>query len=79
MVWRRGLWHKVVKENVNGKFLYVIRNMYRNSCVRLNQHILSTFEFNVGVRQGENVSPLLFDFYVIDVESYLMEHNIVTT
>ena len=27
MVWRVGLWHKLVKENVNGKILNVIRNM----------------------------------------------------
>ena len=77
MVWRGGLWHKLVKENVNGKIFNVIRNMYRNvkSCVRLNQHISNTFECNVGVRQGENLSPLLVAFYVNDLENYIMEQN----
>ena len=77
MVWRAGLWHKLVKENVNGKILNVIRNMYRNvkSCVMLNQNVSNAFVCNVGVRQGENLSPLLFAFYVNDLENYLLEHN----
>ena len=76
-VWRVGLWHKLVKENVNGKILNVIRNMYSNvkSCVMLNQHVSESFVCNVGVRQGENLSPLLFALYVNDLENYLLEHD----
>ncbi len=61
MVWRGGSWHKLVKENVNGKIFNVISNMYRNvkSCIRLNQHISSTFECNVGVRQGKLIAVAL--------------------
>ena len=77
MVWRAGLWHKLVKENVNGKILIVIRNMCRNvkSCVMLNQNVSNAFVCNVGVRQRENLSPSLFAFYVNDTENYLLEHN----
>ena len=71
LVHRDGLWFKLVKENVNGKILNVIRNMYSNirSCVLLNQEISENFICNIGVRQRENLSPLLFAFYVNDIES----------
>ena len=77
LVWRDGLWYKLVKEKVQGKILNVIRNMYDNirSCVMLNQETSDTFVSNVGVRQGENLSPLLFAFYVNDIESKLIEYN----
>ena len=77
LVPRDGLWFKLVKEKVNGKILNVIKNMYDNirSCVMLNQKISENFVCNMGVRQGENLSPLLFAFYVNDIESKLLEYN----
>ncbi len=58
------------QEKVQGKILNVIRNMYNNirSCVMLSQETSDTFACNVGVRQGGNLSPLLFAFYVDDIE-----------
>ena len=72
LVGRDGSWFKLVKENVNGKILHVIRN---RSCVMLNQETSENFVCNMGVRQGENLSPLLFAFYVNDIESKLLEYN----
>ncbi len=77
MVWREGLWWKLVRDNVNGKLLKVIHSMYSNikSCVMVNQEMSDTFVCNVGVRQGENLSPLLFAFYVNDLQEKLIEHD----
>lgn len=77
MIWREGLWYKLVKENVQGKILNVIKNMYSNirSCVMLNQQVSDTFVCNVGVRQGESLSPMLFAFYINDMENKLLEHG----
>ena len=54
LVWREGLWLKLVKENVNGKMFNIIRNMYSNikSCVLMNQVVSDSFVCNIGVRQG---------------------------
>lgn len=41
------------------------------SCVAVNGHYSDMFPCNIGVRQGENLSPLLFDIYLSDLESFL--------
>ena len=47
--------------------------MYENakSCVKLSSSISEYFPCNVGVRQGENLSPLLFAVYLNDFEFYI--------
>ncbi len=66
-----------MKAKVNGKILYVIRNMYSNikSCVMLNNEKSDSFISNMGVRQGENLSPLLFAFYTNNIENKLLKCN----
>ena len=72
-VWRAGLWHKLLKSKINGKVLEVIKNMYNEikSCV---SHLGSNSPFFTsfaGVRQGENLSPVLFSLYLNDLEDFL--------
>ena len=71
-VWRVGLWKKLLSHDINGKILRVIKNMYEDikSCVSINNQTSSYFTNNTGVRQGENLSPLLFSLYLNDLESY---------
>ena len=51
--------------------------MYSNikSCVMANQQTSDTFLCNMGVRQGENLSPLLFASYINNIETKLLECN----
>ena len=48
---------------------------YIKSCVFFNQDVLDLFICNIGVRQGENSSSLLFAFYVNDMEEQLLENQ----
>lgn len=66
MVWREGLWYKLVKNNVKGKMFSVIQSMSENikSCVMVNNELCETFVCNSGVRQGETLSLLLFAYYI---------------
>ena len=73
LVDRTSLWQKLISNGINGKVLTVIFNLYKNakSCVRVNGRISEYFACNVGVRQGENLSPLLFTIYLNDFEYYV--------
>ena len=72
-VWRAGLWQKLLNQGINGKIFNVIRNMYSGikSCVtdRFNNKS-EYFVSNDGVRQGENLSPLLFSLFLNDIELF---------
>ena len=51
-------------------------NLYEKakSCVRNNGQLSEMFNCNVGVRQGDNFSPLLFAIYLNDLELFLSRH-----
>lgn len=77
-VWRAGLWSKLNDCRINGKCLTLIKNMYQNvkSCITANGKKSNFFTCNVGVRQGENLSPLLFSLFINDLEHYLGNNDI---
>ena len=76
-VLRDGLWYKLQKYNINGKCLNLIKNMYNNikSRVVTPEGNSAFFSCCKGVRQGENLSPILFSLYLNDLENYLMTNG----
>jgi sorting nexin-29 len=70
------LWKKLVSYNIDGYFLKVIHNMYSmaKSCVKNGSVISRFFDCNSGVRQGGNLSPLLFALFLNDLNTYLSTH-----
>ena len=77
LVWRDGLWYKLLNAGVDGKIMRVIKNMYSNikSCVLCNQEYSDYFVSHSGVRQGENLSPMLFSLFVNDIEDHLLDND----
>ena len=73
---RSHLWKKLIGYGINGKIITVIYNLYYNakSCVKQNGCLSDYFFCKVGVRQGENLSPLLFALFLNDLELYLSRH-----
>ena len=53
--------------------LRVIRDMYQKvkSCVKLCSNYSDYFQYAVGLRQGEVISPILFSLFVEDLELFL--------
>ncbi len=45
------------------------------SCVSLNNSFSPFFKSVCGVRQGENLSPILFALYMNDLDTYLRQNN----
>lgn len=77
-VWREGLWYKLLLNNINGKMLNIIQNMYKNikSNIIYNNMESDYFPCKNGVRQGENMSPFLFAIFINDLETFLeTQHN----
>ena len=75
-VWRVALWSKLIKYNINGKILNIIKNIYSNikSCVNFNGEQSQFFDCNNGLRQGENLSPILFSLFLNDAENFLSQN-----
>ena len=72
------MWYKWLKNGIKGKCFTFIKNMYDGvkSMVSINGHSSEFFNCNVGVRQGENLSPLLFSLYINDLEEFLLSKNV---
>ena len=70
---RAFLWQKLLNENVDGKIVNVVKNMYSQakSCVAVDGSLSDIFKVDIGVRQGENLSPVLFSFFLNDMNTFL--------
>ena len=73
LVDRVSLWQKMLAKGITGKVFNVIYNIYAKakSCVKMGNQISGLFNSCIGVRQGENLSPLLFAIYISDFDSFL--------
>ena len=72
LVDRLSLWTKLLQFGITGKLFRVVQNIYKSikSCVMINGISSLYFNYFVGVRQGENLSPLLFALFLNDIESF---------
>ena len=68
-VWRNGLLYKLLNNGIQGDFYNMIRAMYNNvlCCVKTSVGLTPHFSSLKGVRQGDVISPQLFNLYVNDV------------
>ena len=67
------LWHTLLSYNINGKLLNVVKNMYdkAKSCVKIDHLYSDYFPCNIGVKQGDNLSPLLFALFINEFSHYV--------
>ena len=67
------LWQKLLSNNVDGKMFRIIHSLYANakSCVRIGNSKSVCFSSNIGVRQGENLSPILFSLFLNDLSVFI--------
>jgi hypothetical protein len=72
---RTFLWQKLLNTGINGPVLNIIKELYARakSCVRFNNSQSDLFQCDVGVRQGENLSPLLFAIFLNDLQPFIKE------
>ena len=68
-VWRDALMMKLMRSGIKGNFFGVIENMYQGckSCIKGNGVLSDVFPCDTGVRQGDVMSPNLFNLYINDL------------
>ena len=85
-VQRELLWGKLLNAGVHGKVLRVMRDMYAKakSCVKTRHGLLQFFVVvvvvvvvsNVGLGQGQDLSPVLFSLFLNDLKGFLTSNNV---
>jgi len=67
-----------VNNNVGGNLLLALKALYKNvkTQVRSNNTLSDVIECTMGVRQGCNLSPILFCLYINELYEYLKSKNI---
>ena len=69
------LWFKLTQCGIDGKFLRVLQFMYKNIslCVKLHGKFTNWFPSDIGVRQGDVLSPTLFSLFVNDLANEIKQ------
>jgi hypothetical protein len=72
-VWRRGMFLKLLQYGIRGKFFNIIESLYEQSeaCIKTESVRSELFQCNSGVKQGDVLSPLLFNMYINDLPDAL--------
>jgi len=74
---RNLLFYKLREKGIGGKLYNCIKSIYQDSkaCVSLNGHLTPSFFTNFGVKQGDGLSPTLFNLYLNDLVSELKSRS----
>ena len=78
IVVRDNLWYKLIHIGIRGEMLNIIRSMYSctKSFVKACNNQSEPFVCNLGVRQGECLSPFLFAMYINDLEDEIIHKGV---
>ena len=80
LVHRNAVWFKLLACGFSNKFVNMIRKMYESVkvCIKSKNKMPDLFDSNVGLKQGEPLSPLLFIIFINDIVNDIASDNIST-
>ena len=67
------LFYKIKRSGLRGRVIDTLINLYSKTCYRVKHQgkLSEVINERIGVNQGANTSPLLFNKYLIDLKDYL--------
>ena len=73
----KGLYLKLLQSGISGKYYELIKSMYNKAKLVVEHNNLKSPEFpsKRGVRQGDNLSPTLFNLFVKDIPRIFNSHT----
>ena len=76
-IWHDGLLYKLAKNGITGKFFDIIKAIYSSSlgCVKIKHELSKQFPICRGIRQGDGLSPILFNLYINDLKENIEVSN----
>ena len=72
------LWYKLSLMGMSEKVITMLRSIYQqvHACVKVaSQYITDRFMSEIGLRQGDNLSGMLFLMYVYDITDFMVENG----
>ena len=77
--YRNGIWYESIKSGASTKIVRMLKTIYEKvkASVRANGLTSEYFESYMGIRQGEPLSPLLFDIFINYMYQYLYTDSYV--
>ena len=77
-VWREGLFRRMADDGVPEKLLSLVKRWYKNVNVRIRVNDVESdwFQSKVGVRQGDTLSPLLFNIFINGIVGKVKESGL---
>ena len=65
----------MINSGLDGKLFHLIRSIYLDvkSCVKSMNSLSEFFDSNIGLLQGEVLSPFLFSLFINDLELHLQQ------
>ena len=75
---RDGIWKRLYEVGIKGKLWRVIRNIYQlvQSCVQLGAHFTEWFVIELGLRQGDPLSAILYIIFIDGLVKRVKQANI---
>lgn len=72
------LWFKMHKIGISSKVIRIIKCLYDNASlqIRCGNKLSSSISITEGVLQGETLSPILFNFFISDIEMYFQNKGL---
>nr|XP_006817258.1 PREDICTED: RNA-directed DNA polymerase from mobile element jockey-like [Saccoglossus kowalevskii] len=77
-VWREGMLYKLLKAGVTGKVFNLIKSMYSVTkyAIKTAHGCTNSFSSSCGVKQGCNLSPLLFNIFINDLSDSILSNPV---